>query len=387
VIYLALFVVSAAGTIFFLQLRRAEARLGASAAELAAIHENSPVAHLLIGENLRVQKANRAAARMASQARTEVLEGLFPGAALGCSNACENPDNCSHRTACAPCALRQAVLDTLRHGVCHRAMEVWLPAGQPNARFLLVSTAPVNLNGPKVLLCVQDITVRKQAEESLQEILRELEKALLEKTVLLKEIHHRVKNNLAVISSLLSMRADAAVIPDVRLALEDSQQRVRSIALIHEYLYGSEHLDRIEFSEYAHRLVQELQGMFFPAGSLVSVTVEAEPIAVGVHRAMPCALILNELVMNAFKHAFPGGRAGKVRIVFRESEPGVLELAVEDNGVGCIPSPGRQSLGLRIVDILVKQLDGTLHRESAGGTRVVLRFVEHCLLQSSLHVS
>lgn len=383
---LGLLLVSVAGAILFLRLRRAEACLGAAAAELAAIHENSPVAHLLIGETFRVQKANRAAARMASQARTELLEGLFPGPALGCPNARENPDICTQRTACPPCSLRQAVLDTLRHGICHRAMEVWLPAGKPGARFLLVSTAPVNLNGPKVLLCVQDITVRKQAEESLQEILRELEKALVEKTVLLKEIHHRVKNNLAVISSLLSMRADAAVIPDVRLALEDSQQRVRSIALIHEYLYGSEHLDRIEFAEYAHQLVQELQCMFLPAASPVSVIVEAEAIAVGVHRAMPCALILNELVMNAFKHAFPSGRAGKVRIMFRESQPGVLELAVEDNGVGCSAYPGGQSLGLRIVDILVKQLDGTLHRESDGGTRVVLRFVENCLLQSQ-HVS
>ena len=109
---------------------------------------------------------------------------------------------------------------------------------------------------------MQDITERKQAEESMQEILRELEKALTEKTVLLKEIHHRVKNNLAVISSLLSMRADATDDSEVRLALEDSQQRVRSIALIHEHLYGSEHLDRIDFAEYARQLVQELHAAF-----------------------------------------------------------------------------------------------------------------------------
>jgi two-component sensor histidine kinase len=367
----------------FVRLRGAQLQYRAAANELSTIQENSPVAILVVDQELRVRKANHAAARMASRSGPELLQGLLPGAALGCSHSKNNPEACTHASACAPCALRQAVLDTLRNGLPHRGIETWLPAGRPDARFLLISTAPVELNGSRVLVCVQDITAHKHAEESL-------EKALLEKTVLLKEIHHRVKNNLAVISSLLSMRADAAEIPDVRLALEDSQQRVRSIALIHEYLYGSEHLDRIDFAEYAHQLVQELQAVFVPERARVSVSVQAASIAVDVHRAVPCALILNELLMNVFKHAFPHGRAGEVRVTFAEPQPGVLELAVEDNGIGCLAAGdhrGRQSLGLRIVDILVKQLDGTLHRESVDGTRVVLRFAERPLLQSPLHVS
>lgn len=225
------------------------------------------------------------------------------------------------------------------------------------------------------------------AEESSQEILRELERALLEKTVLLKEIHHRVKNNLAVISSLLSMRADAADSAEVRRALEDSQQRVRSIALIHEHLYGSEHLDRIDFADYARRLVQELQAAFAPH---VTVRVDAEPIAVAVHRAVPCALILNELLMNVFKHAFPGGRRGTVGIRFAQAGPGMLELAVEDDGVGCPDAPlpaARHSLGLRIVDILARQLGGTIRRESAAGTRMVLRFAERSGLPATIPIA
>ena len=218
---------------------------------------------------------------------------------------------------------------------------------------------------------------RRYAEHSTRQILRELEKALIEKTVLLKEIHHRVKNNLAVISSLLSMRAEATESDEVRRALEDSQQRVRSIALIHEYLYGSEHLDRIDFADYTRQLVHELHTAFDTDPPHIAVKIEAAPIALGVHRAVPCALVLNELLMNVFKHAFPDGSTGEVLISFGACEPGVLELAVQDNGIGCVDSVdrcGRKSLGLRIVRILARQLDGTLHRRSARGTRIALRF-------------
>jgi two-component sensor histidine kinase/PAS domain-containing protein len=378
----ALALTGVTASVLFERLRRFEDRLHAANAELSTIQANSPVALLLVDEQIHVQKANGAAARLASRSAMD-LQGLYPGAALGCSNARKDPEGCGRGPSCTPCALRQAALDTLRNRVSHRGIEAWVPAqsaGGPESRYLLIYTAPVELDGAKALICVQDITERKQGEESMQELLRELEKALLEKTVLLKEIHHRVKNNLAVISSLLSMRADATETLEVRLALEDSQQRVRSIALIHEHLYGSEHLDRIDFGAYAHQLVQDLHAAFAPDPPRISVQVQAAPIAVGVHRAVPCALILNELLMNVFKHAFPAGRAGRVCVSFGECQPGVLELAVEDNGVGCAGSVarcGRQSLGLRIVDILAKQLDGTMHREAVSGTRVVLRFAEH----------
>ncbi|MDR3701836.1 MAG: histidine kinase dimerization/phosphoacceptor domain -containing protein [Candidatus Sulfopaludibacter sp.] len=357
--------------VLFGRLRRAEAGLRAANSELSTILANSPVALVLVNEQLQVQKANGADLSR---------DAVYPGETLDCSNARNNPGGCGHATDCTACAIRQAALDTLRNGASHRGIEAWVPPQPPGAagsRFLLISTAPVELNGAKALLCVQDITGRKRAEEASQEILRELEKALTEKTVLLKEIHHRVKNNLAVISSLLSMRADATDEAEVRLALEDSQQRVRSIALIHEYLYGSEHLDRIDFAEYARQLVQELHAAFAADPSRVSVRIQAAPIALGVHRAVPCALILNELLMNVFKHAFPAGRAGEVSISFGECAPGMLELAVQDNGVGCSDSMarcGRKSLGLRIVNILAQQMDGALYRESSEGTRVILRF-------------
>ncbi|MBZ5622267.1 MAG: PAS domain-containing protein [Acidobacteriia bacterium] len=223
----------------------------------------------------------------------------------------------------------------------------------------------------------RDITDRRRAEDALQASVRELKVALAEKTVLLQEVHHRVKNNLAVISSLLDLKADTAEIPEVKLALGESRQRVHSMALIHEHLYGNDHLDRIDFSEYARELVQGMYSLSGEAGR-ISIGMDLDPIELGIDRAVPCALILNELLSNAFKYAFPDQRNGKIRVAFRESEPGSLELVVEDNGVGLpagrLGKPDTKSLGLRIVGILTKQLDGSIQQEACAGTRILLRF-------------
>lgn len=229
----------------------------------------------------------------------------------------------------------------------------------------------------QVLAVVTEVTEQQRAQEALRSTLRELESALAEKTVLLKEVHHRVKNNLAVIVGLLGMKAGAIEGAEAQGALEDSQQRVRSIAMIHEHLSGTERLDRIVFAEYAEQLVQELGGIYGIAARGIAIRLDAEPIEMGIHRAIPCALILNELVTNAMKHAFPGERGGEVRVSLRQSAPGELELSVEDDGIGCPRiAPGRngKSLGLRIVEILAKQLEGSLEQAECAGTRLVLRF-------------
>lgn len=223
----------------------------------------------------------------------------------------------------------------------------------------------------------RDISDRKRAQAALETSLRDLNSALTEKTVLLREVHHRVKNNLAVISSLLSMKADATDDRSAQLALEQSQQRVRSIALIHEHLYGTDHLDRILFGEYARQLAGELETAFSTHSRGISITVDAEPIELEVSRAVPCALILNELITNSLKHAFPKGRTGEVTISFRQSASGYYELTVDDNGVG-LTSPlekrSSKSLGMRIINILAHQLEGSIQRVEGPGTRFLLHF-------------
>jgi PAS domain S-box-containing protein len=222
----------------------------------------------------------------------------------------------------------------------------------------------------------RDITQRRRAEDALKRSVRQLESALAEKTVLLKEIHHRVKNNLAVTASLLSMTADGSG-PETRLALEESQQRVHSIALVHEYLYDNDRLDHINFGEYARDLVQGVYSAFGGAHKRIGLDLELDPIELGIERAVPCALILNELVSNAFKYAFADGRTGRILVSFRQPEPGCCELAVEDDGVG-LPDGAlggqSKSLGLRIVGILTNQLDGSVEQKARSGTRIVLRF-------------
>jgi PAS domain S-box-containing protein len=224
---------------------------------------------------------------------------------------------------------------------------------------------------------ISDITARRQASEEREALIGRLEAALSEKTVLLKEVHHRVKNNLAVIAGLLSLQADTLEEERSRIALQESQQRVLSMALIHEYLYATQHLDRVNFGQYVHQLCGELSVTYALAADLVSMDVEAEDIDLGVHRAIPCGLILNELLSNAIKYAFPDGRSGRIQVRFRRLESGELSLVCQDDGVGIKPGfdwRNSNSLGLRIVRILTKQIDGTIALdEGHAGTRFELR--------------
>jgi two-component sensor histidine kinase len=279
--------------------------------------------------------------------------------------------------------VRAAAWDSLWNGARHENVEAWVPVsveGRDERRCLSVSTARMEIHGTRnVLVCAHDITQREVSEGALRETVKELESAVAQKTVLLKEVHHRVKNNLAVISSLLSMKADAAGSRKVRLALEESQRRVLSIALIHDQLYGSERPDRVNFRDYTQQLAQQLLSALADEPERIAIRLDVAPLEMGIHRAVPCALILNELVSNAFKHAFPRERRGEVGISLRESAPDCLELAIEDDGIGFDPSLAvrhTRSLGLKIVGILSRQLEGTFERQTraGGGTRFVLRF-------------
>ena len=212
-----------------------------------------------------------------------------------------------------------------------------------------------------------DITERQQAQE-------ETRVALIEKTVLLKEVHHRVKNNLAVVSSLLAMQAEKAKGSAAR-ALSDSQHRVQSMALVHEYLYGSEQLDRLNFKDYATKLAAEMAFAFDAAARGVQLRVEAESIELDLDRAIPCGLILNELISNALKYAFPGNGAGEVVVEVRTLENGRFLMAVTDNGIGLAEEwdwRNAPSLGLRIVLMLTSQLDGAIELARGPGTRFEL---------------
>ncbi|HBB35335.1 MAG TPA: hypothetical protein DDZ80_00450 [Cyanobacteria bacterium UBA8803] len=222
----------------------------------------------------------------------------------------------------------------------------------------------------QIIGTAQDISDRKRTEEQLKT-------SLAEKEVLLREIHHRVKNNLNVIHSLLNMQA--RTIPDEALknVLFDSQRRLQTMALIHEQLYQSKSLAKIDFAEYLHRLVRNL----FAAANLnhqaIQVEIKAEPLALNLEAAIPIALIINELLTNSFKHAFPAGHSGIISVKFDRDDDKTLHLSISDNGVGLPPNLDlhkTSSLGMRLVHILVQQLRATLTVTNNNGTSFHLTF-------------
>jgi PAS domain S-box-containing protein len=214
-----------------------------------------------------------------------------------------------------------------------------------------------------------DMTDRHHAEVTLR-------RSLDEKQALLQEIHHRVKNNLQVISSLLRLQSRRAPQGEARAALDDSEARVRSIALLHESLYRSEDLARVDFGAYVRELVANLLRTHATEGR-PSVDVSCADLYVDIAIAMPCGLVVNELVTNALKHAFVGRAPGHIGVRAKSVDESI-ELVVEDDGVGiqtiAADDPSPSTLGLSLVHSLAKQLDAELHLESSPGTRYRLRF-------------
>ncbi|WP_413168175.1 PAS domain S-box protein [Capilliphycus salinus ALCB114379] len=217
---------------------------------------------------------------------------------------------------------------------------------------------------------VRDISERKQAEEQMQASLKE-------KEVLLREIHHRVKNNLYIISNLLDLQSDVIEDENLLALFSDSQTRIQSMALIHEQLYQATDLGQVNFGDYIHRLVENL---FFSLGDtqgLVKSVVDVEPIQINLETAIPCGLLINELITNALKHAFPDGRPGEVYVEFYQDLEQKLHLTVRDNGVGISPDidwENSPTLGLKLVQILSKQLRANFNINSSGGTCIELIF-------------
>ncbi len=215
----------------------------------------------------------------------------------------------------------------------------------------------------------RDITNLKENELMLKNSLRE-------KEVLLKEVHHRVKNNLQVISSIVFLKSLAMEWKDADEILQDIQGRIRSISIIHEMLYRSENFAAVEFDEYINILTREIY-----QGHADRVTVrfhiDLEEVALDLERAIPCALVIYELVLNAVKHAFPGREEGRVSITGSFDDMNGYRIEIADNGVGLpegIDTQNSETLGLELVHTLMEQLAGELSIERDGGTKFIIRF-------------
>lgn len=218
----------------------------------------------------------------------------------------------------------------------------------------------------------RSVAERQRAEEQLRASLRE-------KEVLLREIHHRVKNNLQVISSLLNLQSRYIHDPQAFEMFKESQNRVKSMAIIHEKMYKSKDLVKIDFAEYISNLLSHLFRTYSVQADAVRLHIDVADVFLGIDTAIPCALIINELVSNSLKYAFPADRKGSIRIALRADKDNRYTLTVSDDGVGFpqgLDFRTTDSLGLQIVTALTNQLEGTLELLDGRGTAFQLTFAE-----------
>jgi two-component system CheB/CheR fusion protein len=226
--------------------------------------------------------------------------------------------------------------------------------------------------GRQIIQCnLRDVSARKEAEERIRAALRE-------KEVLLKEIHHRVKNNLQVIYSLLNLQARQVKDKNLLDLYKESQNRVKSMALIHEELYQSKDLANIDFGGYLRKLAISLLRNYGDPGR-IRLDIDVADVLLGIDAAIPCGLIVNELVSNSLKYAFPEGGRGRIYISFRPQGPGAYQLIVGDDGIGLPPGFDLQkseSLGLQLVKTLSDQLGADLEVRTEHGTEFRITFRE-----------
>ncbi|MCG3202376.1 MAG: hypothetical protein NFCOHLIN_02258 [Gammaproteobacteria bacterium] len=227
--------------------------------------------------------------------------------------------------------------------------------------------------GPAVLAAITDITLRRQAQEHV-------EAALKEKTLLLDEIHHRVKNNLQVISSLLSLQADSSRDEVVKAALTESRNRIAAMALTHELLYERKEHSRVNLGEYLRRLVENVFRSSMPDTAVPRIVIDAAlPEAhLELQRAIPCGLLVNELLSNALQHAFPCNRDGRIHIRLEVESGRPRRLLIADDGVGLPPNIAlgkSPSLGLQIVPLLADQARLAIVLQEGEGTAYRIDFM------------
>ncbi len=220
------------------------------------------------------------------------------------------------------------------------------------------------------VLVARDITERKIAEDQLKSSLKE-------KEVLLKEIHHRVKNNLQIISSLLNLQTEQIQDPRDLEIFRESQDRIKSMAIIHEQLYQSQDLAHINFASYIQSMMVHLFNSYSAHSRIINLKTSLEQINFEIDTAIPCGLIINELVSNSLKHAFKGRDSGEISIELKNFND-KYRLVISDNGIGFDLSKleNSTSLGLKLVRSLVDQLEGDLEIKSDNGSEFIITFEE-----------
>jgi PAS domain S-box-containing protein len=241
-------------------------------------------------------------------------------------------------------------------------------------RWVVLNAVLVEWEGKSATLnFLSDTTERKKAEEKIQA-------SLNEKETLLQEIHHRVKNNMQIISSLLKLQGSSIDDEQAKDALKESQSRIFAMSAVHETLYGSENLSEINLKQYINTVSRALIQTYLPDPNRVKLSIDSDDIKIDIRIASPIGLIINELVSNSLKHAFPGDKDGKIDIIMKIHN-GMLTITVSDSGGGMqdgVDWKNVGTLGLKLVCTLVeKQLAGSISLENQNGTTFIIKFNIH----------
>lgn len=338
------------------ELLQAQSALQEVSENYQDLFDFAPIGYFRLDEQHRILELNLAGA---------ALLGLDRSAAVGQRfNQYVTAQTCGQ--------FAQFASDALTAGQ-KQTSEIELRKNEEPVPVVLEGVAAQAGNGDRFLrVTATDITARKQAERALKAL-------LAEKEVLLKEVHHRVKNNMQVLSSLVSLQASSVSDPAVLAALADVSERMRSMGLVHEKLYQAEDLRTVDLAPYVKSLLDSLWSAN-RSGVAIELKLALQPVSLTLEKAVPCGLILNELASNTFKHAFRGRAQGVVTISTRVGPDGRVSLCVSDNGVGLPPGfdwQQTQTLGLRLVHLLSKQLGGTVAARNShgGGTEFEIQFV------------
>ena len=272
---------------------------------------------------------------------------------------------------------QETILNALKEGIINKKpITIEYRTKKSDGGYIWMEASGKAVNGPdgnfkSAVFVVRDISDRKKADNALKE-------SLNEKEVLLREIHHRVKNNMQIISSLLNLQIQFEDTEEIANVLKESQGRIKTMAMVHEKLYQSDSLSKINFQDYLANLVSNIFYSYGVKSDIINLEMEIDDFNIGIDTAIPLGLIVNELVTNSVKYAFPDGRKGILKVIFRSENHNHL-LIISDDGVGIpadIEPEKTESLGLQLVNSLNSQIDGEIELERSKGTEFRIKFRE-----------